>query len=102
VLTGEVPHTGVNLNEVMRQLLFGKTARPRDLNPTVPVELEAVCAVAMAATRTTGIRRRRRWPTTCGRGWPASRWRSATAAASAASGTSSPAGGEVGGYGAVG
>jgi serine/threonine protein kinase len=48
VLTGEPPHTGMNLNEVMRQLLFGKTSRPRDLNPSVPVELEAVCAVAMA------------------------------------------------------
>lgn len=50
VLTGEPPHTGMNLHEVMRQLLFGKTQKPRDLNPHVPVELEAICAVAMAKT----------------------------------------------------
>jgi serine/threonine protein kinase len=47
-LTGTTPYVAANVNELLRQVLFGKPHRPRDLNAAVPVELEAICAAAMA------------------------------------------------------
>ena len=48
VVTGTTPYAAGNVNELLRQVLFGKPHRPRDLNAAAPVELEAICAAAMA------------------------------------------------------
>jgi hypothetical protein len=48
VLTGGHPYVAPTLNELLQKVLFGKPDRPRDVSPDVPVELEAICATAMA------------------------------------------------------
>src|SRR5947209_18797009 len=48
VLTGGHPYVAPTLTELLQKVLFGKPDRPRDLVPDVPVELEAVCAAAVA------------------------------------------------------
>jgi serine/threonine protein kinase len=48
VLTGGHPYVAPTLNELLQKVLFGKPDRPREVRPDVPVELEAVCAAAMA------------------------------------------------------
>jgi serine/threonine protein kinase len=48
ILTGQVPHAGQAVPDVLERVRKGPTPRARSLNPAVPPALDAVCAKAMA------------------------------------------------------
>lgn len=48
ILTGTVPHSGANLQEALGRAKLNQYVRPRERNPRVPRELEAICLKAMA------------------------------------------------------
>jgi serine/threonine-protein kinase len=48
LLTGRVPFPEGNVEEIRQEVILGKVAAPRKVNPRVPVALEAVCLKAMA------------------------------------------------------
>jgi len=48
ILTGQPPHQGRDIRELLRQITTGDIARPRARVPDVPAALEAVCLKALA------------------------------------------------------
>jgi serine/threonine protein kinase len=51
ILTGRPPHEGKDAAELYHQIVSGATPRAREVEPTAPRPLEAVCLKAMAKTR---------------------------------------------------
>ncbi|MFO0847264.1 MAG: protein kinase [Gemmataceae bacterium] len=48
ILTGQPPRRGNNVVEVIEQASRGPGRRPREVNPNVPADLDAICSKAMA------------------------------------------------------
>ena len=48
ILTGTVPYSGTNTQETLGRAKLNQYVRPRERNPRVPRELEAICLKAMA------------------------------------------------------
>lgn len=48
ILTGQAPHGGEDLGEVIKDVVAGRFVKPRDTSRGVPRGLEAVCLKAMA------------------------------------------------------
>ena len=46
-LTGRIPFPGTSVMDVYRGILFGRLVPPREANPRVPADLEAVCLKAL-------------------------------------------------------
>jgi serine/threonine protein kinase len=46
-LTGRLPFPGTSVMDVYRGILFGRLVPPREVNPRVPAELEAICLKAL-------------------------------------------------------
>jgi len=57
VLTGSPPASGASIGEVFRKIQAGNLPRARELEPTVPRPLEAICAKALAHDREKRYRR---------------------------------------------
>ncbi|MGE3806963.1 MAG: protein kinase [Gemmataceae bacterium] len=51
ILTGEPPHPGDDVREVVSKVAYSATPRVRSVDPAVPGPLEAICARAMAFER---------------------------------------------------
>jgi serine/threonine protein kinase/Flp pilus assembly protein TadD len=51
ILTGRAPHTGGTLIELLDRIVHSETPKARTVEPSVPGPLEAICARAMARTR---------------------------------------------------
>ena len=49
LLTNHAPHEGSTLNEVLERAKKGDVTLPRQLDPTIPAPVEAVCLKALAA-----------------------------------------------------
>ncbi len=49
LITGERPHQGASLGEVLEQAENGEVRPAREIDPAIPVPLEAVCMRALAA-----------------------------------------------------
>lgn len=48
LLTGDEPYSGASVDSVLAQVTAGNPRKPRELSPTVPKRLEAICLMAMA------------------------------------------------------
>jgi len=48
ILTGTVPYSGTNVQEALGRAKLNQYVRPRERNPRIPRELEAICLKAMA------------------------------------------------------
>ena len=64
LLTGRLPHSGKGALEILTAVVTDEAPRPRDVDPSVPVALDAICAGAIAPSRRTVIRRRGSWAKT--------------------------------------
>jgi len=51
MVTGQKPFDGDNLSEIVRAILSGQFVRPRELNPSLPREIDAVIEKALANDR---------------------------------------------------
>lgn len=57
MLTGRIPYDGDSYNELLAKILTDIPLRPRELDPDIPMELEAIVLKAMAAEREERYRR---------------------------------------------
>ena len=57
ILTSRTPATGSTLGEVFSKIRAGNYPRPREIEPTVPRALEAICGKALARDRSNRYRR---------------------------------------------
>jgi serine/threonine protein kinase len=68
VLTGQVPHAGQSVLEVLERVRASPTPHARSVNPAAPPELDAVCAKAMARAQAD------RYPSAAALGRDVERW----------------------------
>jgi serine/threonine protein kinase len=73
VLLGRRPFSGSSSRELMEHIVLGEPKPPRQVDDSIPRELERICLKCRPNAPPSGTQRRRTWPMNCRRFWTSKR-----------------------------